>query len=391
MQIRESIVIPDEKYRSFIENAGLGIITLNSKGVHEKVNPAFCGITGFEKHEIIGQKTPPLYWPKRFAEELNEEIKRIQNSGFIKIQSYFQRKNHDIFPVNITGSTVFDPNTCKTEYILLIEDITEIKKRERELRLTMDMLIAVNNKLENKIKERTKQVEFLIKQKDDFINQLGHDLKNPLNPIVNLLPVLEGKLIDETSKEIIDVIKRNAKYMRDLVLKTIQLAKLDSPNVIFNFENLDLLETIEQIVKNMDIVFKNHKIKIETKINDFIIIADRLRFDELIRNLLDNAVKYSQTGGKITIETMEKPPGFAEIKISDTGIGMTKEQINHIFEDFYKADSSRHDFKSSGLGLPICKKIVEKHNGKIWVESPGLDKGTKILFTIPLKDKRKIE
>lgn len=388
MQSRESIVIPDEKYRSFIENAGLGIITLSSEGVHEKVNSAFCGITGFEKHEIIGQKIPPTYWPKRFIKELSEEMKRIQTSGFIKTQSYFQKKNHDIFPVNITGSTVFDPNTCKKEYILLIDDITGIKKNERELRLTTDMLVAINNKLENKIKERTQQVESLIKQKDDFINQLGHDLKNPLNPIVNLLPVLEGKLIDETSKEIIDVIKRNAKYMRDLVLKTIQLAKLDSPNVVFNFEHIKLSETIKEIIKNMDVVFKNHDITIETKINEFTIKADRLRFDEVIRNLLDNAVKYSQSGGKISIETKEKPKGFVQITIADTGIGMTKEQISHIFEDFYKADPSRHDFKSSGLGMPICKKIVEKHGGKILVESSGLDKGTKILFTIPLNDKK---
>ena len=391
MQRRETIVIPDEKYKSFIENAGLAIITLNCEGVHEKVNSAFCGITGFEKHEIIGQKIPPVYWPKRFIKELNEEIKRIQTSGFIKTQSYLQRRNHDIFPVNITGSTVFDPNTCKKEYILLIEDITQTKENERELRLTRDMLISINNKLEKKIKQRTEQVESLIKQKDDFINQLGHDLKNPLNPIVNLLPVLEGKLIDDTSQEIIEVIKRNAKYMKDLVLKTIQLAKLDSPNVVFNFEYLNLADTIQQIIENMKIVFENHNIKIEIKINEFIIRADGLRFDELIRNLIDNAVKYSQSGGKITIEAKEKPSGFVQIKIIDQGIGMTQKQISHVFEDFYKADPSRHDFKSSGLGMSICKKIVEKHGGEIWVESPGLDKGTIILFTIPLKDDEKIE
>ncbi|MBN2603703.1 MAG: PAS domain S-box protein [Candidatus Thermoplasmatota archaeon] len=390
MQSSESSVIPDEKYRSFIENAGLGIITLNSEGVHEKVNSAFCGITGFEKHEIIGQKIPPSYWPTRFIKELKEEIKRMQTSGFIRTQSYFQRRNHDIFPVSITGSIVFDPNNCKKEYILLIDDITEIKKNERELRLTTDMLVAVNNKLEKKIKERTEQVESLIKQKDEFINQLGHDLKNPLTPIINLLPVIEGKLIDETSKEIIDVVKRNAIYMRDLVLKTIQLARLDSPNVIFNFEYLDLKELIKEIIKNLEIVFKNHNIEIETKIDEFTIKADRLRFDELIRNLLDNAVKYSQTVGKIVIEAKEKPKGFVQIKIIDNGIGMTQEQISHIFEDFYRADPKIHDFKSSGLGMPICKKIVEKHGGKIWVESQGLNKGTKIIFKIPLKENEKL-
>jgi signal transduction histidine kinase len=90
----------------------------------------------------------------------------------------------------------------------------------------------------------------------------------------------------------------------------------------------------------------------------------------------------------ITIDAKEDKD-FVTVSIKDTGIGITEEQLSHIFDEFYKADEARHDFDSSGLGLPICKRIVEKHGGKIWVESPGEGGGTTFYFTIPTGSKTK--
>ena len=104
--------------------------------------------------------------------------------------------------------------------------------------------------------------------------------------------------------------------------------------------------------------------------------------NELLDNIINNAIKYTPGGGKITVKA-RKLNGEVEVSIHDTGIGMTKEQIKHIFEEFYKADKSRHDVDSSGLGLSICKKIVEGHGGRIWAESPGLGKGSTFYFTLP--------
>ena len=127
------------------------------------------------------------------------------------------------------------------------------------------------------------------------------------------------------------------------------------------------------------------KIKNNIK-NNYLAKADKLRFEELISNLLENSVKFSNESGTITIDA-EKDKDYVKISIKDTGIGMTKKQIKYTFEEFYKADKSRHDFDSSGLGLTICKRIVERHNGKIWIESPGLGKGTTVFFTLPLYTK----
>ena len=118
--------------------------------------------------------------------------------------------------------------------------------------------------------------------------------------------------------------------------------------------------------------------------SDIFIKADKLRMEELFINLINNAVKYSNDSGSIFVDASVVQDSLM-ISIKDTGIGMTKEQLQRVFNEFYKADESRHDFDSSGLGMTICKRIVEKHGGKIWVESDGLEKGSTIYFTIPLR------
>ena len=118
------------------------------------------------------------------------------------------------------------------------------------------------------------------------------------------------------------------------------------------------------------------------KISEKMVIqADRIYFEELITNLLTNTIKYTPYGGTVILNAKKRKDSVT-ISIKDSGIGMTREQIHLMFDEFYKADESRHELNSSGLGLSICKKIVERHGGKIWAESPGLGKGTTIHFTL---------
>jgi len=108
---------------------------------------------------------------------------------------------------------------------------------------------------------------------------------------------------------------------------------------------------------------------------------------ELFDNLISNAVKYSQPDGvTITLDAQKKDDNII-VSIKDTGIGLESNQIEHVFDEFYKVDYSRHDLQSTGLGLSICKRIVEKHGGRIWVESQGKGKGSTFYFTLktPLK------
>ena len=237
-----------------------------------------------------------------------------------------------------------------------------------------------------KLKKFNAEQKSLIKQKDEFINQLGHDLKNPLNPLVNLLPLLEKEEKDKGKKEMLDVISRNVGYMKDLVTKTIELARLNSPSTKFKMEQTNLLNEINKVLDANKLVLNNKNIEIVNNVpKDILVSADILRLDELLNNLISNSVKYTDESSKI-IFNAKKDEDFVTISIIDNGIGIDKEQLSHIFDEFYKADSSRHDFDSSGLGLPICKRIVERHGGQIWAESKGIGKGSTFYFTLPTKD-----
>ena len=227
------------------------------------------------------------------------------------------------------------------------------------------------------------RIQALLIHKDEFINQLGHDLKNPLGPLLNLLPVISKKQKEPQIKEMFEVVIRNVHYMKNLVKKTIQLAQLKSPNTSLHFEDINLKHEISDIIQTNKLLLSNNDISVFNHVPSHINVAvDRIRFQQLINNLLSNSVKYSAKNSSITISSMLEQNHIL-VTLKDQGIGMNEEQLSHIFDEFYKADESRHDFESSGLGMSICKQIVEKHGGKIWVESEGKNKGSTFYFTLP--------
>ena len=137
-------------------------------------------------------------------------------------------------------------------------------------------------------------------------------------------------------------------------------------------------------LKNHQLTKKNITVSIDVN-NDLKIKADVLYFEELLNNIIENAIIYNNEHGEIHISA-EKYKEFIKISIKDSGIGLEKEQLNKVFEEFYKVDQSRHVFESSGLGLTISKRIVELHGGEIWIESEGKDKGIIVIFTLPSGD-----
>jgi signal transduction histidine kinase len=265
----------------------------------------------------------------------------------------------------------------------LEEKTRRLEQINKDLTVAREELSVLNKNLEERVRERTKEVEKLLKQKDEFITQLGHDLKNPLGPLINLIPLLEKQENDTAKKEMLTVLHRNADYMKNLVVKTLELAVLNSPNTKFSIEHLKLSQEVNHIVENKKMLFKENKTKISNNIDHSLSVkADRLRFEELLTNIFENSVKYCQEQCRITISA-EKTGEYITVAISDNGIGMTNDQIDRIFDEFYKADYARHDIQNTGLGMSICKRIVEKQGGRIWVESQGAGKGTTVFFTLP--------
>lgn len=307
----------------------------------------------------------------------NDEIGLLADN-FNSMSESIKRSNEKIEQYNKNLEELVNKRTNELQI-----KINELYIAKKEVSIKNEELLETKENLEELVKVRTKEISKILKLKDEFVSQLGHDLKNPLGPLLNLMPVLEKNVKDSKNKELIQVMYRNVLYMKNLVTKTLELARLNSPNTIFNFESIDLKDTINEIIAQNDYLFKSKNINVNNNLIDPVFIrADKLRIVELFNNLLNNAVKYSNENSNISINMIDQIDDYI-ISIKDEGIGMDADQINHVFDEFFKADSSRHDFDSSGLGMTISKRIVEKHGGRIWVESDGIGKGSTFHINLP--------
>jgi len=326
--------------------------------------------------------------------ETNDEIGQLSHA-FNKMTTSIKENNENLEKkvlerTNQLRGTIKKIEKTEEELRVKNEDLTvtteELQAMNQELDVTREQLKDMNFNLEEKVKERTLEVQHLIEVKDEFINQLSHDLKTPITPLNTLLPIMQKKINDEKINEMLAVCIDKVKYMKSLVTNTLQLARMNSSSFEIKLSDIRLSDEVNRIVNCGSFNYEANNIQLETLISDDLYVkVDSMRFEELINNLVSNAVKYSPDGGTITLKAEETKDNMIKISIQDTGMGMNKEQADHVFDEFYKADESRHDFTSTGLGLSICKKIIEKHQGKIWVESGGIGKGCTFYFTLKSK------
>jgi PAS domain S-box-containing protein len=387
-----------KKFKTISDKADYGSFIHTLDGHLLYSNDSFAKIYGYSSPEIIGQNLS-MFFEKEKQDDLKHFLSDLQDTGtIIGRELVHVRKDNTQVPLLVTSTVIHDEDFRDSFAAGTIIDITEIKEAQQklnenaeELRMmnedlqsARDQLATLNIDLEMKVKERTAEIQKLLKQKDGFINQLGHDLKTPLTPMMVLLPLIRNRVSDEKGQEFLSVIEKNIRFMKDLVNKTVDLAKLNSEGSLFDFQTIDVSEMIEEALQTNHDLFEDNHVTIVNNIKDhFIIEGNNILLAQACNNILSNAVKFMEKDTKIITLDASQDDTMVTLSIKDTGIGMIPEQMDHIFDEFYKADESRHDIGSSGLGLTITKKIVDKHGGTITVESLGKDQGT--TFYIHLK------
>jgi len=279
----------------------------------------------------------------------------------------------------------------------------ELEKSNLELKAAQKKLQNFNEKLEVGIKERTKELEEanvritkLLEMKVQFVNQVSHDLRTPLMPILTLLPLIKEEINKMPSKNkdelmhMIETVTNNATYLSNIVTNTLSISRLDTGKSQLKFEPYNIYDIVNEAVNNDEVMFSKGEINIinNTPKNLPKVYVDKLRIIEVLQNLISNADKFMEKDKKLVFDATADSK-FVTVSVKDNGIGIAPEHITKIFEEFFKADPSRHSH-SSGLGLSICKRIIEKHGGKIWAESEGIGKGSTFKFTLPIYKEQKI-
>lgn len=219
--------------------------------------------------------------------------------------------------------------------------------------------------------------------KKDFIANLSHEIRTPLTAIKGFVETLEDEE-DIKSRHYLDIIKRHTERLMNIVRDLLLLSELEEKGEVLNYEYVSIGNIVENMLKIFENKAKEKGLKITLNIPDTTpgINADPFKIEQIFINLLDNAIKYTESG-EITI-SLTNDDASIKIEIADTGIGIQKEHMPRIFERFYVVDKSRSKkLGGTGLGLSIVKHIVNLHKGKIDVESaPG--KGTKFIVTLPI-------
>ena len=245
------------------------------------------------------------------------------------------------------------------------------------------MTLRSLKKLDQRVKERTDQVEQLLLQKDEFIAQAGHDLKTPLTPIIALLPHIYKKEQDPDLRELLAMVMSDAAAMKHLITDILTLAQLNKPYTAPDVKNMVLAEEVEkEITKNAWMAEKKGTVIENCVEPDIGIWITPLHLESILDNLISNAIRYTPGRGTITISS-NVTAGFIKISVTDTGIGLTPEETVRIFDEFYKADTSRHERDSSGLGLSIVRRIVNLYGGTVKAESRGKGLGSTFIVTLP--------
>ena len=324
------------------------IFVLNSEGKVEFGNEAFFDISGYQKNEIIA-KNYMILIPDEYQDFVLERWNDVQKGVGKQYETKAIAKDGTIKDMMISHTEVefSDGKKC----VIVARDITEIKKIDE--------------------------------MKNNIISNITHELRTPITIMRGFIEVAMGETDPDKRNQYleraINAIDRQNRMVQDLIetamgeIKTLDLA----------FENVDLKDILETSLKDVEPKAKLSDISIKTELEENLYLrADQQQLTYVLTKLMDNAIKFTEKGGKL--EVLAKHKGeYIEVCVKDTGIGISKKNLNKIFDKFYQVDATTsRKYSGSGVGLTISKNIIEKHDGKIWVESE-LGKGTTFCFTIP--------
>lgn len=245
---------------------------------------------------------------------------------------------------------------------------------------------------EQKLQKTMQQLETLNNTKDKFFSIIAHDLRNPFSNIMGLSELMEKKMIVDNNGEAellqyTKLIRTSSKHAYNLLENLLQWARSQTGDISLNHQIISIKDPISDTISLVSGNAYNKNISIETDlVKDDLVYADIFMVSTILRNLLTNAIKFTNKNGKIIVSAKKKK-GFLEISISDTGVGIAPMNLEKVFKiDFKLSSLGTNKEKGTGLGLILCKEFVEKQGGMIWVESE-LGKGSVFTFTLPLQSK----
>ncbi len=341
-----------DRVETILNSVGEALMVVSLDGRIQQVNPAFETHTGYSAVEVELEYHHELLLDVSMPTEVFKESTAAMRAGQIwRGEMPVRRKDGSIYEAAVTIVPMHDDDGKIKAFVGSLRDISALKELER--------------------------------MKDALVSTTIHELRTPLTSIRGFSEILLTRELDEERhRKYLEMINQKSEQLNNIIDDMLDLARLESGKMLESRpEPTNLDELIQEVLVPYDEMAPDHHFQTRGLEDLPPVQVDPFRITQVLRNLLSNAVKYSPEGGNIVIRGRVEND-MAAISVEDEGLGMTREQQAHLFERFYRAHTSMN-ISGTGLGLTICKFIVEQHGGRIWVESrPNV--GSTFTFTLPL-------
>ena len=388
-QLRDRITAEKEmrKLSRAVAASPASVVITDKNGTIEYVNPKFESLTGYSLAEAVGKNPSILNAGVQTATYYANMWRTLSEGGEWRGEFCNRKKNGELYWEMASISPIRDKDGDITHFVAVKEDITERKRMTEELSRAKMLAEGAN------------------RAKSDFLANMSHELRTPLNAVIGFSEVLKegyfGNLNEKQAEYVTDILSSGT-HLLSLINDILDLSKIESGKMEIEpsrFRVKDILEKSLFMVKQKAM---KHGITLSNLYPEDLagleMTADERKLKQVLFNLLSNATKFTPDGGAIEIRTRPVNPAEngdlpgVEISVRDTGIGLTEEELVHVFDEFYQTGvGMAAKTPGTGLGLPLTRRFVELHGGTVWVKSPGRGKGSVFGFILPLEPVRDLK
>ena len=365
--LRQQTETAEANLQNVLSSLRDGFLTLDRNWCYTYVNDRQLEIISKTREEVMGKNVWHIF-PDLVDTEFYARTERVMLSRIPLLFEYYYPTwerwfENRIYPI---------PDGIA----ILCAEITERKQIERE----REQLLIGEKAARNKAEE-------LSRLKDEFLAIVSHELRTPLNPILGWSELLAaGRLDAEQTTRAIDIVRRNAKLQAQLIEDLLDVSRILRGKIKLDLVSVNLVNVIKAAISTVRLTADAKSIELITNFDPDLgsVLGDSRRLQQIIWNLLFNAIKFTPEGGRVTV-TLRKVAQNASIEVSDTGEGIEPQFLPHIFDRFRQADStSTRNFGGLGLGLAIVRYLTKLHHGSISVSSPGEGQGATFTVLLPL-------
>ena len=374
----------EEQFRIAFDDSAVGMALISLEGRILRVNPFLLDMLGYSEEDLLSKTLRDIVYSET-ADGGNAQLGNILDDKprDQAAEKPFRHRGGQIIFGLVNSSLLCDISGKPLYFILHVQDITKQKEMAE-------------------LKAARERAEIANRAKSEFLANMSHELRTPLNHIIGFTELISAGIagdLNTQQKEYLDDVVQSSRHLLSLVNDILDLAKVEAGKQTLEPMDIDIRVFLENSLVMIKEKALKHGIELSLSVNGVpdTIRADERKLKQILYNLLSNAVKFTPDGGRISLAAQAcntetenlsalggNPGGYIQISVSDTGIGLNRDDLERIFQPFEQAAIPGYQkIQGTGLGLSLTRQLVELHGGKIWVTSEGMQKGATFYFTLP--------